>query len=71
MRALPQEDPRTEAATWEELLLQRKIPNKEGGKVSGKWFFLFRFLCRAGLVLLVSHIRASCLAVEYSPVGSQ
>jgi hypothetical protein len=30
---LPQEDPRTEAATWEELLLQRKIPNKEGGKV--------------------------------------
>ena len=30
-----QEDPRTEAATWEELLLQRKIPNKLGGKVLG------------------------------------
>jgi hypothetical protein len=28
-----QEDPRTEASAWEELLLQRKIPNKHGGKV--------------------------------------
>lgn len=31
------EDPRTEAATWEELLLQRKIPNKEGGKSIPLW----------------------------------